>query len=228
METPKNLNLENLSEESLRTKVEAIYTEIIKKPEIAEALDLLDSLPENLKYHNKAHTLDVLHETVLFAVVNGASEKEIEISTIAAAWHDVGYVRQYEQNEGVAVELFKQSQAFQKLSKEEQDEIISIILDTQMVMKDGKPHLLQQKSKLGYVLDADVSNFGRADYFEKRGRVADEIGLNLDDVNIKRKFFNFARELLLNHDWKTESARKLRQSQKEENLKKLTGEIAGL
>jgi hypothetical protein len=227
METP-HINTENLSEEELQTKTEAIYNELIQMPEIAEALNLLDQLPENLKYHNKAHTLDVLYETVLFAVVNGASQRDIEISAIAAAWHDVGYVEQYEQNEGVAVELFKQSTAFQKLSPEEQNEIISIILDTQMVMKEGKPHLLQQKSRLGYVLDADVSNFGRTDYFEKRQKVSDEIGLNLDDVNVKRKFFNFAKELLVNHDWKTGSARKLRQSQKEENLKKLLEEIEGL
>lgn len=210
------------------SEVSIIYDEIIRNPEVTEALLLLDLLPENLWYHNKEHTLDVLRETILFALADGVSREVIDTMAVAAAWHDVGYVERYENNESVAVDLFKKSKAFQNLSEEQRHEIISNILDTQMVINDGKPYLLQRKSKYGYVLDADVSNFGREDYFEKRSKVGQELGLDLLDIDVKKKFFSFAMELLRNQEWKTSSARLLRQSQKEKNLKTIQEEFERL
>jgi hypothetical protein len=213
-----------LSEEELKAEALVIYDEIIKEPEISEALGLLDKLPKNLKYHNKEHTLDVLKETILFALADGRDRETIRQQAISAAWHDVGFVKQHAQNEPVAVEMFKQSKTFQTLSEEQRNEIIANILDTQIVMKDDKPFLLQQRSRLGYVLDGDVSNFGREDFSEKRMRVAEELGLNLSNADIKRKFCKFVIELLRNHEWKTASARALRQAQKEINLRRAVEE----
>jgi hypothetical protein len=216
------------TEEELKDRVESLYMELTKRPEIKEALDLLDQLPENLIYHNKNHTIDVMKETILFALADGASQDIIELSAIAAAWHDVGYIRQYEHNEPVAVELFRQSEAFNNLSESDREEIISIILDTQMVMSDNQPHLLQKMSRFAYVLDGDVSNFGRSDYFDKRLSVAKELDIDLNDLNMKRGFFEFAIKLLENHSWKTESARRFRQSQKDINLKMMKDELVKL
>lgn len=217
-----------LSEEILKPQVEIIFNEIIKTPEISEALNLLEQLPKNLKYHDKNHTPEVIKETILFALADGVSIESIKLEAIAAAWHDVGYLKRYENNEPVAVEMFQKSNAFQSLSKEQQEEIISEIMDTQMVMKDGKPFFLQQKSKLGYLLDGDVGNFGRKDFFEKSMMVAEELNLDLSNVEIKKKFYAFVIELLKNHEWKTQSARRLRQTQKEMNLKELEAEYTKL
>ncbi len=225
MESVKQ-NLPN--EEEVRLEAMKIYNELLKEPEISEALNLLDSLPKNLKYHNKDHTLDVLRETILFAVADGLDEEAIKLQAIAAAWHDVGYVQRYENNEPVAVELFKGSQAFKTLSEEQRDEVVAIILDTQMVMKDGRPFLLQQRSHSGYVLDGDVSNFGRQDYLEKRMDVAQELNLDLSNSEVKKKFFAFALELLKNHQWKTKSAQVFRKKQKDNNLALLEEEYAKL
>lgn len=222
MESPKEIP----QEEELKAEVEAIFEELIKTPEISEALDMLDGLPENLRYHDKRHTMDVLRETILFALADGADKETIKQQAVSAAWHDVGYMERYEQNEPIAVEMFQRSKAFQFLPEEQRNEIIANIMDTQMVMKDDKPSLLQQQSKFGYVLDGDVSNFGREDYFEKRLKVAEELGFDLSDLELKKKFYAFAIELMKNHEWKTASARALRQAQKEINLKKIEEEYA--
>ena len=208
------------SEEILKGEMLAIYNEVIKEPEVAEALELLDRLPENLRYHNKEHTLDVLRETILFALADGADPETIKQQAVSAAWHDVGYVKQYEKNEPIALEMFKHSQAFKKLPPEQRDEISSNILDTQLIMRHGEPFLLQQKSRFGYLLDGDVSNFGRTDYWDKRMQVAEELKLDLSKVEVKERFYGFAVALLRNHQWKTKSARVLRQAQKEINLKR--------
>jgi hypothetical protein len=224
MEKPKNF----LTEEELQEKVEIAFAEALKMPEVAEALEILDGLPENLKYHDKGHTLDVIKETILFALADNAGEEITKQQVIAAAWHDIGYIKQYEQNEPVAVDLFRQSKAFQNLSEEERDEIVADIMDTQLIMRDGEPYLLQERSKFGYLLDGDVSNFGREDYFEKRMKVAEELRIDLSNPEIKKKFFAFALALLKNHEWKTGSARFLRQAQKEKNLEQLGEEYQNL
>lgn len=217
-----------LEKGTLEEQVEAVFDEMIKIPEVAEALKILDELPEDLTYHNKKHTLDVIKETILFALADGADSEVLRQQVIAAAWHDVGYARQRADNEPVAVEMFQKSNAFQNLSKEKRNEIIANIFDTQVVMKENSPYLLRQKSSLGYILDADVSNFGRKDFFEKSQKIAEELGINLSDLEAKKEFFRFTIALLQNHQWKTESARFLRQAQKEENLQKLIEEYKAL
>jgi len=72
----------------LKREAEALYAELIERPEITEALAILDRLPEHLRYHVKEHTLDVIRETILFAVADGASGEVIEQQAIAAAFAD--------------------------------------------------------------------------------------------------------------------------------------------
>lgn len=217
-----------LPEENPESKTEIVFAEMVKMPEVAEALAILDGLPKNLKYHAKDHTIDVIKETILFALADGADQKVMRQQVIAAAWHDTGYVKKYEQNEPEAVEMFQKSQAWQNLSDKERSEIVANILDSQMVMRENTPHLLMQRSRFGYVLDADVSNFGREDYFEKRTSVAEELGIDLSNPETKKKFFEFALQLLKNHEWKTASAKALRQAQKEKNLAILEKEYRAL
>ena len=57
-------------------------------------------------------------------------------------------------------------------------------------------------------------------------KVAEELNLDLTDPDMKKKFYAFAIELLKNHEWKTESAKKLRQKQKEINLQMMEVEYA--
>jgi hypothetical protein len=207
-----------LDEETLKPKTEVVFEEIIKLPEIQEALDILNSLPENLKYHDKNHTLDVIKETILFCLADNVGEDVLKQQCISAAWHDVGYIERYNENEPIAVELFRRSNTYKELDEETKNEIEANILDTQMVMIDGVPHILQKRSTSAYVLDADVGNFGRKDYWEKRLKVAEELNLDLNDPKINKLFIKFAIDLMLNHEWKTESARKLRETQKIINL----------
>ncbi len=214
----EKLEKKKLSTEDLEVKAEDMYAEMINLPEVAEALEILDKLPRNLKYHTKDHTFDVIRETILFALTDGAEQSVIRQQAIAAAWHDTGYVEKPENNEPVAVELFRKSKAYHAFSEKEQQEIISNILDTQMVMRENGPHLLKGKSKFGYVLDADVSNFGRDDFFEKRAKLMEELGIDLTDPEKRKGFIKFAIELLKNHEWKTASARVLRETQKKKNL----------
>ena len=213
------LDKQNINEKEFESEVKLIYSEIIKKPEVNEALELLDELPTNLFYHDKDHTLDVIKETILFAVADRAAPEVIELEAIAAAWHDVGHAIDSEKHESIGVDLFKKSKAYKKMTDEQRNEVIANILDTQIIIRNDKPHLQKQKSKYGYVLDADISNFGRGDFFVKGEMIAKESGLDLSDPETKKKFLKFTIDLLKNHEWQTNSAKNLRQIQKEINLR---------
>lgn len=215
-------------EDQANEQVEAIYLETLKLPEVKEALDILDGLPEHLKYHDKNHTLDVIKETILFSVTDWANSETIREQCIAAAWHDVGYIKQDKDNETIAVEMFKGSLTYKSLPEDAKERIVSDILDTQIKMIDNAPHLNKEQSSYGYILDADVSNFGRDDYFEKGRSLAEELGLDLDNLETKKKFYAFAIALLENHEWKTDSARNLRQAKKEENMIRMKEELTAL
>ena len=224
---------EEKKEEQLKDQVESIFVEVIKKPEITEALDLLDKLPSNLTYHNKDHTLDVIKETILFALGNGLGletyfSETLEHLAIAAAWHDVGYLDDPKNHEANSVKRFEESKTYKKLSDEARREIVSNILDTKIVITNGTPNIIQAKSKWGYILDADVSNFGRDDFLSNSSKVVAELNINLNDIETKKKFLKFTIDLLKNQEWKTESARRMRQAKKEENIKSMEEEYATL
>lgn len=228
MEDFKNTSEQPLNEEELQQRVGEVYEEILELPEVSEALDLLDDLPEYLKYHNKGHTLSVIHEAVLFAVAASESEEVIKMLATAAAWHDVGYLKQHENNEPIAVDIFKESEAFDSFSEDQQQEIIASILDTQLKINEDGPHIEQDRSQYGYLLDADTSNFGKEEFWTANRQVAEELGVNLEDEAARKEFLLFTLSLLKNHTWKTPVAEALRQKKKEENLAKLRSELSKL
>ena len=170
----------------------------------------------------------MIYDTILFAVADGASDEVIKQQAITAAWHDVGFTVQDKENEHIAIELFKQSRTYQTLSPHVREAVIYNISDTEMVMKDGKPSFSGARSIHRYVLDGDLSNLGREDYFAKRALVAEELKIDLTNPKIKKNFYKFGVDLLENHDWHTESARRLRQPQKERNLARAKAEYEAL
>ena len=229
MERSRDGIIEGSLEEELRIEAKVVYSEVIKRPEIVEAFAILDRLPkEDFHYHNRAHTEDVILEAVLFAIADGADMDTIEQQAIAAAWHDVGFIEQYQKNEPIGVKLFKESEAYKTLSEETRDEVIANILDTQVVVENGIPSLPHGRSKKRYILDADVGNFGRKDFFDNRKKIADELKVDLSNPEAKKGFYSFALNLLKNHEWETDSARMLRQAQKDENIKQAEEELASL
>lgn len=219
---------EAMYEAELSEKRDARYVELIKLPAVAEALALLDNLPEGLVYHTKVHTEDVIKETILFALADGISDGAMEQQVIAAAWHDIGYLERKSNNEPVAVEYFRKSTAYVQLEPELREEIISNITDTAMVFDDGKPHLHMKHSAIGYMLDADVSNFGRNDFFACMERIARETGVDLENQTSRANMYKFVINLLESHTWHTEGARMLREAQKQKNLSFLKTEYRNL
>ena len=207
----------------IEKKVSEKDKELKKIPIISKAFSILDSLPKYLKYHIKKHTEDVFYESILFCLIDNIKEEMlIEIAT-AAAWHDVGYLIQPEDNEKEAVKLFDKEAI--KLYVIDKKNIREMIMDTKIHITNKGPKIFMTHPMSAYLLDADVSNFGRKDFQEKLELVAKEKNIDLNDKKAKLEFLKFTLALLKNNPWHTEAANKLRQAQKLLNIKKLEKEI---
>lgn len=214
-----DLDMDKL-EELVTTKVEQFK----KLPIIMKAFEILNDLPDDLYYHNLAHTEDVLHETILFGIVNGRSEAELERNAVASVWHDTGFTKRRTENEEIAVELFEE--AIRDNPPEYAESVKTIILDTTVRKTDKGYEIIMSDPISGNVLDADVSNFGRPDFWEKRRAIAVERGVNWENTEERLVFLKDTLSFIKNHDWKTEGARILRQEQKLKNIAEMEKEIA--
>lgn len=192
-------------------------------PVISEVLAKLhrDLSPE-LRYHTFAHTLDVLHEVVLFATTSGLSSREIHLLAVAAAFHDAGFLSQRAENEPIgALMAHEVMSASGSYSDDEIALVERMILDTKLVDTSVGLRQVSSTELSKYLLDADLSNFGRDDFMDKMELTRQEIGHEASSFRRKTLL------LLENHMWLTDVARQLRQDGKERNVQKLCDLIEG-
>ena len=201
---------------------------LLDHPLVTEALTLLSQkLPRDLKYHNFQHTVEVLSRTVELAKLDGCSADDITLLAIAAAWHDVGFIKQNTQNEPIAAQMVREAMLRNgDFSEQDIAEVEAAILDTQIKF-DVKHKTLFQKSTARlspWLLDADLSNFGQKDFMNKSMAVYAELSgksvenpSDLKDPSGQAYICSTVR-LIANHSWHSQAARTLYQQQERVNL----------
>jgi exopolyphosphatase/pppGpp-phosphohydrolase len=214
--------------EELADRAAALERELREHSVVQAGFDWLEGdLPETLCYHAPAHTADVFSEVILFAAYDNRSDKEIELLSIAAAFHDVGFIVRPMRNEKIGASLARNVMRRAGDYSEDQMFIVeTMINDTELKpTRDGNTLEQRASSELsGYLLDADVSNFGRDDFISKSSLVLAEItGKGRDALAIleTKAFMEKTLKLLERHKWNTPAARALRQRKKEANIERL-------
>ena len=157
----------------------ALLARIRALPIVADALTRLGKgLPSSLCYHSASHTEDVLQEALLFGLHDKLEPRALELIGVAAAYHDLGFLERSTDNETIGARLAGEAMdRFGGFSPDEQQLIKQAILDTQVKMTPEGPRQISNSWLSNYLLDADVSNLGRADFFEKAELVRRELGL---------------------------------------------------
>ena len=189
--------------------------ELKKLPIVVSILERLRAeLSPALTYHNVDHTLDVLEEVVLYASEANLDQASVELLVIAAAYHDAGFLFQANENESKGAELAAKAMRLDPKYSENQIELVQqMIVDTTMRVTPNGLVQIPSSELSGYLLDADLSNLGRTDFFEKGKLVLQELRLNSE-----KEFLKNSLKMLMAHKWHTPTAHRLRQSQKEKNL----------
>jgi uncharacterized protein len=185
---------------------------------------LREGLSSSLVYHSARHTEDVLEQVLLFASTDGLSLRECELLAIAAAYHDIGFLVRSADNEALGAEACeKEMLDHGGYSAEERKAVMTAILDTQVKMTPEGPRQVSTSKFSDYLLDADVSNLGRDDFFEKAELVRAEAG-----VADTAKFLNGLVVFLGAHRWYSPAAQQLRGAGKAKNVETLRARIAAL
>ncbi len=200
------------------SKLEQHIKTLILLPVVSGILTRLkEELSLDLRYHNFSHTFDVINEALYFGIEEKLSDRELQLLAIAAAFHDAGFLYQNEKNEEIGAKLAEEALRHEGGYSANEISIIAHMIEDTKLIHETDPQKKKLSSTIsGCLLDADVSNFGRDDFFEKSDLIITE-----KKIVDKQKFNQYLLGLLLNHRWYTKSAHKHRQHKKEENLIKL-------
>jgi len=216
-------------------KVSEKYESVEKIPVVQEAILFIESkLPkkypelagkfkEVLPYHGISHAKEVIRQAIYFALADGSfSERELELLGIAAAFHDAGYAVQYDRNEVFGADMAEDSMKKSGQYGESEIEVVKKAVLSTMVEFEPVFKQLIQEERIGRILaDADTSNFGRENFFDRNKRVFQELealGKIKDTDEGKLKFKEFVVHMLHTHKWNTEIAKNLREEQKQKNI----------
>lgn len=203
-------------------KAEELIEKLEQKPIIAEIFQILgENLSASLTFHSLLHSRDVLRQAIIFALYDGKDEREVELLGVAAAYHDAGFLERREDNEILGANMAEEAmRSFGGYSEKEIELVKTMILDTKLI---DTPTGMKQNARTRlseYLLDADLSNFGREDFFDRMDALCHETGADRDEELLR------TLEFMSNHEWCTDAATALRQERKEENMAELRQLIA--
>lgn len=170
-------------------------------------------LPENLYYHGHHHTVDVMESVKVIAASESLSSAELDLLLVATAFHDCGFLNQYENHEE---ESCKIARAELPQFGYEESSIVSIC---NMIMATKVPQ--DPHDKLAEILcDADLDYLG-TDRFK---RIGDQLYEELTCRNVisnRRSWDEIQLKFLSAHHYYTRFGKEFRQPTKELHMAQL-------
>lgn len=171
-----------------------------------------EKLSESFVYHNYQHTERVVDAARIIGRESELSDEELELITIAAWFHDVGYTQGCTNHEQTSVKIAEQFLTKEGLPQDQIQVISNCILATRMPQA---PKTLMEE----VLCDADMHHLACTDYHKMSDRMHREIELTKDkqisDEEWNQMNFSFFKD----HEYFTEFGKKHLQPIKDENLK---------
>jgi len=181
-----------------------------------------DELPDGIKYHDADHTLHpsrgVVAVAYRIAMSENISEHDRELLIAAAYFHDTGYIREYDKNEPIAARMAGRILKLIGYKPNEIEKIQNMILATDLA-REPKTHVEK------ILCDADLDHLGREDFFILDGKLREGRGARGLDVSDDAKWYKGTLEIITKHRYYTESQKKLREKEKQKNIKKLLNKL---
>ena len=199
--------------------MESINPAIEAEPLVTETVaTLVSDLDPTLYYHCPAHTKDVLRQTLELAAADELDDRDALLLAIAAAFHDAGFLKQRPKNEPIGAKMAGEAMAQSgRFSHEECELVEQMILDTQLVMEG--PAQIANSRLSPWLLDADLANLGRDDFWDQTKLLAKELNIDLQNM------LPMTQALMERHDWQSPAGRRLFGAKKESNFVALEREL---
>lgn len=188
-------------------------SDITKKAELYINNLFREKLSGKLIYHNFVHTLDVVENSRKIGKKSGLSDDELEIVTLAAWFHDSGYIDTYIGHEDRSKEIAEGFLKENSYSLDKAQKVLACIESTKM--PQAPKNLMEE-----VISDADLAHLGQEDFFE----YSDLLKTEWENMNIKSvdeaEWNKISVGLLSSHKYFTPYARKKFEQQQAANLLK--------
>jgi predicted metal-dependent HD superfamily phosphohydrolase len=185
-----------------------------------KALDmLLNGLSPQLTYHGIHHTLDVLEVCKQYLRREKIIGYEAHILKLAAAFHDVGFIKTYKQHEEAGCEISAKLMKEAGFDQAEIERVWRLIMATKVPQKPN--NLLEQ-----ILCDADLDYLGREDFLP----ISQSLFVELKNHNLisnLKEWNKLQVRFLEKHYYHTAYALKYRQKKKELQLARIKQELSG-
>ena len=194
------------------TEVKALASD----PIVTGILDRLRSgLDASLAYHRPAHTEDVVQQALTLATLDALDAHSMLLIAVAAAFHDAGFLVTRSGHESISADMASSAMTGDKrFSQTDIDLVTDMIMDTQ-VYQTGPVHRTNTPLS-AWLLDADLANFGRDDFFEQFQLVALENNIEPE------RLVTTTIDLMDRHSWQSPAGAASFELKKRENRQALT------
>ena len=186
----------------------------------AYATDILENqLHRAYAYHTADHTRQVVTAAEEIGRETGLSEAELRLVKVAAWFHDLGYLRKYQEHEAESIKLAEDFLSQQPGVAPAEIEHIRQMIDATRLDQEPR-NVLEQVLK-----DADLSNLALPDALENSEKIREEwkVFCNRDFTDEEWDDFNY--KFFKDYEYYTPYARELLGPRKDENAKQLKKSI---
>ena len=181
-------------------------------------LDKLErELPGYLSYHNVKHTMDVVTEVELIGWAEGVSEEEVLLLKTAALFHDSGHINAYDNHEDLGCQIAREYLPLYNFSQDQIERVSELIMATKM---PPEPCNLLEK----IICDSDLDYLGRSDFIPVSNNLYEELrGMN--KIGSFNDWNKLQIQFISGHQYFTQTARNLREVNKQKQIERIRGII---
>jgi len=177
-------------------------------------LDKLEKdLPHSLYYHNIKHTVDVVTQVELIGLGEGVTDEEMLMLKTAALFHDAGHTISYDNHEYFGCLVAREMLSEFGYTSSQIDMICDLIMSTKLPPKPA--------NKLERIMcDADLDYLGRSDMIPVSNLLFLELKERLKIRSLK-DWNNMQVQFITGHQYFTETARNLREVNKQLQIERI-------
>ena len=176
---------------------------------ILEKLEL--ELPENLYFHNVKHSIHVYTMVELLGRAEGVTMEEMLLVRTAALMHDAGYIMSYENHKKASCDLIMDILPKYKYTEEQIKKICELVVA-------GEDPFHPHSKTEAILFDANFNYLNRVDFREVARHIWKEKKAYNQDISFATWKEQMV-ELIRRYDYHTAAARKLRDVDKETQIR---------
>lgn len=179
--------------------------------EVLSRLNL--ELPNSLFFHNIDHTINAISQAEIIGRGENISEHDLLMVKTAALFHDTGFLHQYNNPKEYSCLISMEYLKRHRFSDVQIETISQLINAT-------RQGYVPQNILEEIIIDANLHHLGRPDYFQQSEKFLKELSANGFSISPAEWIQNQSRQIET-HTFYTNTARKLRQVNKQHQLEKL-------